>query len=573
MSVRLAYLPQPQRDELLYSLLARYGRHAGIASPGALVQTLFGTRGAVAEFDLPCRLEELVERLPVQAEMGVDDVIDELTLYPYYAAYRTLPERRALRAAMRTRTPSIYVAAGLAAFRVPRVTRLRFCPDCDREMVATCGERWWRRAFQLPGVLVCPDHGCRLRLGTVDLAVGSRHAFVAATAETCPPDSEMACPPISDAASGRLLEFAQAGAALLLPASTPWCRAAAVEARRGRLAAADLMRSAHKVDHARLARAVSAFWGDALAVMPGTVTKDGEPGAWLTEIVRSHRKGFHPLHHLLLEGVLRNLPAAAGPFGSGPWECRNPLSAHRGRRVVVDLEHRGRHDAGHGVFTCRCGYVYTRTFSADGTVGPARPKRFGPLLEPALRRLLVPGATPSGVAAALGLDCRTLLREVDALRIPVPWPPSDEGHAPAMLPRKEVVAAPRRPSAGARRDWPAIDASLGIEVRAAAAAILAEDVPKRVTLAEIERRLGARGRLRRRRSLLPVANRLAESLVEGVDAFRMRRIGAVAGRMFAEDADVQAWRVMRAAGVTRVHLPTIGRTLLSLKGGGGRRPA
>lgn len=53
--------------------------------------------------------------------------------------------------------------------------------------------------------------------------------------------------------------------------------------------------------------------------------------------------------------------------------------------------------------------------------GPAALRRYGPLLEPALRRTVVPVASLRTIARMVALDPKTLLRVVASLGIPSPW--------------------------------------------------------------------------------------------------------------------------------------------------------
>ena len=88
---------------------------------------------------------------------NADRMIDELTLLPYYTGFQPEGVSRRARIAMKSgQTDGLFDRLGMAAFRVGRVTRLRFCPECLREMQARYGETYWRRDRQLPGVLLCP---------------------------------------------------------------------------------------------------------------------------------------------------------------------------------------------------------------------------------------------------------------------------------------------------------------------------------------------------------------------------------------------------------------------------------
>ncbi|MFX8335603.1 TniQ family protein, partial [Acinetobacter baumannii] len=70
--------------------------------------------------------------------------------------------RQRARQAMRTSTNGLQLMLGIAASPIATPTHLRFCTDCRLEMTTQVGETWWRRSHQLPGVLMCPDHGCLL---------------------------------------------------------------------------------------------------------------------------------------------------------------------------------------------------------------------------------------------------------------------------------------------------------------------------------------------------------------------------------------------------------------------------
>jgi len=108
----------------------------------------------------------------------------------------------------------------------------------------------------------------------------------------------------------------------------------------------------------------------------------------------------------------------------------------------------------------------------------------------------------------------------------------------------------RRP----RIDWRAIDVDLVRRVRAEAAHLRMLDPPVRVRAAEIERRIRKRGWFVKRKYKVPSAVRALAAEHETLDAFRLRRIDHWV-RVLGPKC--QAWEVMRAAGLTSEHLPTI----------------
>ena len=52
--------------------------------------------------------------------------------------------------------------------------RLRYCPQCFDEDIATYGEPYWHRLHQIPGIAVCPRHDCWLADTEITLT-GHRH--------------------------------------------------------------------------------------------------------------------------------------------------------------------------------------------------------------------------------------------------------------------------------------------------------------------------------------------------------------------------------------------------------------
>jgi hypothetical protein len=581
--VSLNYFPEPRPDELLYGLLARYARHLGLAGAGA-ASRLFGSADAVATTDLPCRLAALGETLRDRCDLSGDLIIDRHTLYPYHVAFQGLAVRRAVRASMLGSGRSIHLRLGVAASRVRRSGRLLFCRRCLAEMLERHGEATWRRAHQLPGVLVCPDHACPLSESTVEWSAAPRHGYVAATVETCPADAPPVVSGVSAVVMDRLATVARASASLLDGGAVD-ARSIGVEARRACLDGIGLMRSARKVAVSALTDAVLGFYGETLGHMP-IASPAFSGGGWAVELARSRTKAFHPLLHVLFQAFVEGMPRTDAAFGRGPWECLNPLAPHSGDRVVTEVERR--RDGGRltGTFTCSCGYAYTRPLHRDGTIGAPRMKAYGPLLEPVLRGLLVDGASRRGVARAVGLDAKTMVREAVALGLELPWkPPAREPahvstRAPAelRLPPSSpgLPVRTRRPGhgpPGPRRDWSAVDVNLAEGLRAAAAAILEERPPVRLTFAELERRLVGRDWIRKRVRLLPSTMAAVTELRETTDAFRRRRI-RVAVREFDGPGGLPApWEVMRRTGVGPSYLPVIEAYLAAVRSGDVRLPS
>ena len=521
---RLACFPEPIEGELLYGMLARHRALVGSVAAAVHSAELFGRSSAVATFDLPGGLSALADRLP--AVLGIDAArLLGTILFPYYAAYQPQGVRDVAAAELVAATaPAAHNRLGVNAFAIRPFEVLRYCPECVRDQAGRFGEATWLAAPQAPGVVVCTRHGCLIAESGVTRAVAGRHGYLR-------PGPDIACGHTVSAPSGRaglLLDAVARDTASLwtaLPPPIPFADRRALY--RSRLDAVGLMRSPGKVDIHGLVGAFRAYWAPAIDHLPAPC-RVPEDGGWLAAITRTHRKAFHPLLHLMFERFLLDAPvtaSGAGPFGLGPWPCRNVLADHHGQSVTTGLAmHRERYGRV-GTFSCDCGYAYTRAARDDGSVGPPRLADPGPLLAPALRRLVVPGAKLRAVARAVGLDPKTVMREALALGIDVPWNTKPSGRPPVDRGRRPRRARCGRPHSNrARRDWAAQDRELVGRLREAHRDIVQADPPVRAGRAELERRVARSGYFTKRRAKLPMSVALLEQLAEDVETFQRRRI-------------------------------------------------
>ncbi|HQT61412.1 MAG TPA: TnsD family Tn7-like transposition protein [Acidiphilium sp.] len=561
----LAYFPQVYPGELLYSVLARYHRHMGAPSSIQSMESLYGHRLVVASVDLPGHLQSLVDRLPPGSGWTVDRVIEELTLFPYYTAFQPPGVVNRVRAAMRNGvTNGMLLRLGIAAFRAGHVTQLRFCPACLTEMEKCPGEPYWRRDHQLPGVLVCPTHGCPLKASAVSLTGFGRHIYVAATKRSCPNDSPDLVAGNDYLLLTKLERLAGASRALLekpgpIRTTQEWSKH-----YRGALLRSGLTLSSGRLDQRRLEQAFFENYAGVLRLLPELTVGAFRPGPWLTAMSRKHRHAFHPFQHVLLQDFLDRQLRIDGPFGDGPWACPNPLAPHRSRLTISEVRIHRNHGHLVGVFACKCGYIYTRSLFLERQVlGPPRFQAYGPLLAPALREAVDSGISLRSLARRLELDPKTVVKLAVELGIGTRWktPPgycsaaSCVGRTTASHRRVPPVSR-RSASPHFRRDWDVVDREAGIKILLATLHLLTQEPPVRITRSQIERTTWNRGWLAKRAGKLPHAMGCLRDVVESVDQFQERRTRHIIREMDRAGEPLAAWRVLRRAGLTsaREHL-------------------
>ena len=556
----LGYFPQVYPQELLYSVLARYHRHMGAPSFIQSTESLFGRRLVIANPDLPEHIDALAARIPPGRHLTADRIIDTMTLYPYYTAYQSQDARQQVRHAMRVgEDGSVLLRLGIAAFRAGRVTQLRFCGACLAQMRERYGELYWRRDHQLPSTLVCPEHATPLQNSPVRLTGRSRHYYVAADRETCAWQAPALAQDIAPQTVEALHRLAVASAALLDDPGPPVTPAALTMFYRRAMQRADLASLNVRVDQRQFDEAFRHHYRGCLPMLPGVMTGSRFTGDWLAAFVRKHRKARHPLQHLMVRDFLASRDSAGRPFGEGPWPCRNPLASHRGEAVVSNCRfHRNR---AHwvGVFTCSCGYAYTRSFHPDtDKVGAPRFQAFGPSLESALGEMVAAGCSLREIARRLEIDPKTVLKLAAEFGIRTRWKaasdrsPGSPRKAPTAVARSPVLSR-KRSARCPRRNWAEIDMQVATKVREAAELIRAETPLMRVTIAAVERRFWNRGWICKRATKLPVSMQALGDVAESPESFQRRRAWWTILQMDRADEPLQVWRILRKAGLTDRH--------------------
>jgi hypothetical protein len=563
----LAYFPLIYPDELVYSVVARWLRHQGCERRTIGLERLFGRRFAMASIHVPSGLSVFQLHFPNRLDLGPEHLLDAHTLFPYFSAFEPPVRRAQMRAAIqRGRTQGIYVQSGLAAYRIPPVRTLRFCADCLREMQANHGETYWRRAHQLPGVLLCVSHGRPLQVSRVTQALRGRHEFVPATSGECPDNARYLWRGKSSVAVDRLTDLARRSVDLLEHPLEAKTLTAWAGDYRFQLQHVGLTHSLRRVNQRALDAAFRQHVQPILAALPELVAGQNWRGDWLAGMTRSPRRAAHPLQHLLLRQFLDSRSAVTDGFGQGPWRCFNPIADHQGEVTIATMRTGRNHGRIFGEFTCTCGYSYTRRLGDNGMPEAPRLRTFGPLLIPELRRLIAAKMSLHSIADRLRLDATTVVRSAHENGLPVAWLPRARRpltpRSPMPRPRTSDPPAhkPQRTSRTKRRDWALEDEIELRHVEVAARSLLGQLPPVRLTIASIERELGRREWLTQRELKLPHASARLRELVESTAAFEARRIRWAVNQM-VNGHPPRDWEVMRLAGVRSTALPFI-RSLL-----------
>lgn len=555
-----AYFPTPYPEELLYSLLARYRRHLGMPKMMYMQDSLFANRHVIATYDLPGHLATLSANLPKKAYFIGHQIIEKLTLFNYLTAFQPENVRKQVREGMLSSSKDIHIRLGMSAFKISRLSQLQFCPICKQEMLDRYKELYWRRDHQLAGVYVCPLHGCPLFKSSVKFIWHSRHEYIAATLDNCADNAQPLVIIEDEETASKLSRLAQKCVTLLQKPPEAKNAIEWTTFYQKKIQEIGFSKSSKTINQKMLHSAFHMYADEILECIPEGARISASCDAWLDKLVRKQRTTSPPLYHLLLQEFLEQFEKKPPPFGFGPWACQNPLANHTTNTPITSIKTHQNHGKLVGVFRCSCGYIYTRNFDpATQIIGEPRLLHFGPTLAPALSQFISSKKSLREISLLLNIDPKTIVRLAQELKIPTPWnlklPISKKALILPIIILKNKSKAREKSKISKplmqkdRVNWEEIDNECAEKIKHQSNVVLKISPPIRISIAELERRIGKKDWICKYKEKLPKTMIEIANHVENIDEFQTRRIKWVINQHWELYGEIQIWRVMRHAGM------------------------
>lgn len=424
----MTFFPTPYKNEVLYSILARYHLRSGNTSYKATMTDLYGDYDVTAVMDLPANINRLIKNMPTGNKYTVEYIINNHTLYPLYASF--LPLERAekvFNSMVKSNGGDIYSRAGLMASSITMNRYFKFCPQCMKEDLENYGEYYWHRIHQVPCITLCPTHKCFLCESEVEVRGFNKYEYKISTINNCPNKNINIS--IDDKTVQKLLAIGE-NIELLLNnkdrfnhKTSEWFKLQYINYLKDK----GLANINGNIYMKEFLKCFVDYYGDNfLKLMQSSVDINNECN-WLSDMVRNKNKTSHVIRHLLLVqflGVsLEDLFYSKyefKPFGYGPWLCFNKATEHYHQPVVEDLKikYDSEYKIPIGTFTCKCGFVYTRrgTNNSEGdSYSFSRIKEFGHVWEDKLKELVVMNLSLRETARQLGVDPATIKKYTSKL--------------------------------------------------------------------------------------------------------------------------------------------------------------
>lgn len=411
MVLLLGYFPTLFKDELLYSGIARYHQHSGNQSQKQTIRDLFGNRLVCATVDLPSHLKLLANK--IQNVYTVSELIEKHTLLPYYSHFMDQDKCERLKALMVEGSTEgvVHVSLGLPAGHVKPPKYLRCCPSCYEEN-KVFGEPYWHRSHQLPGVVICREHGVLLKVSKIAFTTNDhKFKFVPLSKIGIEELIDIIVDPgwteILQNISEESFRMLKSSSTQQVPNYRPWVLQSGYLTVGGKI---------------RFDRLISDFrnhYGDKFLQFLSCEIDSGQSDTWLHKAIRGDEGITQPLRHLLLlrffgcDSDSRILLEQKGPFGLGPWPCLNKAADHYREEVIKEcvVTRCSSTKLPVGTFSCSCGFVYSRRGPDKNEIDKykiGRIKSFGPVWLKKLKVLNEGSTSLRKRAAILGVDPMTV---------------------------------------------------------------------------------------------------------------------------------------------------------------------
>lgn len=609
----LSFFPTPYPDELLYSVFARYHIRAGNKSYKTTMGELFNSQTASAIVGLPCNIRNLVSNMPPMSLYNTEELIQNHTLFPFYAAF--LPPERAKQiynSMLGSRGGDIHTRAGIMASGISVNRFLKFCPVCASEDLQRHGEMYWHRIHQVP-FLLCPIHKMQLLDSMVPYVGVNKHEYISASPENCPKSKVQDLKPEIQQHLEALSDLSQCLMDMSLPnRELEWFKIQYREIlkTKGYASAGGTLRKK------KLLLDFLEFYGAEFLQLLQSPIKIFGDNNWLTDMLHNREKAAHPIRHLLF---IRFLGISVkdlffrkfeySPFGLGPWPCLNQAADHYLQPIIgtVKVEYNTDNKQPLGVFTCSCGFVYTRSGpdkddTDQYTLG--RIRAFGDVWESKLKAVVAEKHSLRETARLMGVDPATVKKHARRLGIEAFWENRTEredqfdteaeklntemednkireqyrgtwlqlqhenphkGKKELRLMNKATFAwlyrndrqwldnhspARKRVYINTRVDWEKRDSEICQQVQELVEKMKNFDgKPIRICVSNIGKALGLRALLERHMDKLPKTAVYIQTIVESDTDFRLRRLEWAIQEIKNSGEPLVKWRIIKKAGI------------------------
>ncbi|GAE37136.1 TnsD family Tn7-like transposition protein [Halalkalibacter akibai] len=599
----LPFFTNPYPDELVYSAIARYHFYSGNIDYKDTLEEVFQSRSVIPSVEIGSHFFVLAQQLA--PNYSLESLLSKHTIYPYYAPFLSKHRKKEILKDVLGAGQGLYTRLGMVAGGICKKDGLFYCPKCATNDVEQYGEPYIHREHQLQGIIYCAHHELILKKYPIDFSKSSRIEFIRLDKKLM----NLSIPEEVESKEFITIQIALAKMAyqLLQVPIHHYCRESINLKYRALLRERNLITASNRIRQYELCNMFQSKFPKGFLEKYESAIVENDEFNWLKVITRNLKRHVHPFRHLLmlysLEQDLNSflqIEADTGPFGNGPWPCLNKAASHYKEFIIheVNVTRDFKSKSPIGTFECPCGFVYSRKGPdrlPEDMYHIGRIKAFGDVWRFKLHQLATEGTySTRTLARMLGVDSKTVIKYLSSeIKI--------EGHSEKSIPsklliyRKQLLKEMRQYPSYSRTkirmcfpkeymylyrhdnewlfgqlpiiqreknnqvivDWDSRDREYCSKVEKLYRELIELEIPVRVTISIIGRRLGILSNLEKHVDKLPKTKKLLLEIVESTQQFQIRRCCKIVDRILKDQESVALWKVQRIGGVKSHHFHQI----------------
>ncbi len=417
------YMNEAYEDELFYSILTRYLMQISSSNFAGVMAELTGHVARPTTL-LQSSLSVICRKTMMTWNRKGEELLNSFTLFPYFSRYTSAKHTAlCIKKLLSNNSSGIQLKLGIVTNRIKGPRHLRFCNICSRNDIDKYGETYWHRCHQLPGVLVCPEHGDQLIDTSALMHPKGFDDYIDATNATSDFQANIS-KALNKSDHDKALMIARRSRDMLQRQIPGWEGEEITKIYRKEAIEHGYIEGAIQLSLAKLEKGFVAYFGHRLLRLLQCDFRIGHNGSWFRNIFRSAKKTFHPLEHALVQLFLESVTAKVTdkiPFGLGPWRCPNPYGKHDEeypiKNPIIYIGHKHRKYVASA--RCSCGFHFT--FQAVSESDPQMPviskvMQYGPTWEEEAGRLRRSGLSMLAIAKKMGVRDRAIKNMLQAKR-------------------------------------------------------------------------------------------------------------------------------------------------------------
>ncbi len=291
-------------------------------------------------------------------------ILGDYTVYPYYSPFLT--EERQIQIINHSNGDGkgLYSALGMSAGGICRKNGIYYCSLCAKEDINSFGEPFIHREHQLQGIDYCGYHSLKLRKYAFNFSERSRFQYIRFDMGVMDFNIDLN---EKDPYKETQIKLAKMANQLFSLHINKYSLQQINLKYRALLRKYGFIMGEKLVNQEKLHNSFNGSFPKGFLEKYESFVEVTKSENWLKNISRNSKTAVHPFRHLLLIHFLgediysfMEVKEDNGPFGEGPWPCLNRVAKHYKEDIIQEFLIEGRKYGFIGIFTCSCGFSYTR---------------------------------------------------------------------------------------------------------------------------------------------------------------------------------------------------------------------